>query len=162
MLREWCALGLLLVPSAAYAWPTAEQWIPVTQGGSVVVDEATTDAGVDIVGDTTLSAFSWYAENQTIWFAIRVATDRYDVSSDMVGIGLRTPSEDVVVTLDALGVRFLSVDSGEWCPQSEEDFGVATTTGLESLVTEELDTGTTWVQLKLPVSEITNTSSLSF
>ncbi len=83
------------VPGRAFAWPADDLWLPLQQGGvpinDVVGDEeqgdSTVDGSVDLVGDASpdpdAAAGYWYADDEGLYFRMRVDEDPRNGSAEL-------------------------------------------------------------------------------
>lgn len=75
------------VPGRAFAWPAADAWVPLLQGGVAINDvvgdeqqgDTTVHGSVDIVGDASpdpdAAAGYWYADDDMLYLRMRVDQD---------------------------------------------------------------------------------------
>ena len=81
MLRTLLSASLLLLPSAALAWPGSGDWDPLTVGGNHIQDDAEDQAASagenawDIVGNSANPAVQWYLDTEYIYLHVLVNAD---------------------------------------------------------------------------------------
>ena len=99
------AIGLL--PSRAWAWPANDAWVPFQQASAPILDvvgdheqgDTTVDGSVDLVSDESpdpdAAAGYWYADDDGLYFRMRVDEDPRDA-----GIVLRSSNWGFLVDTD--------------------------------------------------------------
>jgi outer membrane protein OmpA-like peptidoglycan-associated protein len=72
MRRLHWLVGLLLVPSSAWAWPSEASWVGVDGVPDDAAEIAVSPDYLDIEGDIAAPALSWYADDAIVAFRLRV------------------------------------------------------------------------------------------
>jgi len=80
MLRSIATFALLLLPATAMAWPTTDQWDPLTIGSAITDDaeDQASSAGEnawDIVGNSANPAVQWYLDDEYLYYQLLLNAD---------------------------------------------------------------------------------------
>lgn len=100
---------LALLPSTAFAWPQAADWLPVQQNGANMTDpvrdhlhtDVTLGDHLDFVGDSQDLVFEWSSDMQSLFVRLRLNVDPWDNSTELkegswaIGFDLDTDTSSI-------------------------------------------------------------------